>query len=112
MLEHAQDFWPVNSCLGGKDFKMASASPLKLTIEEQVPFTPPRSLRRSLPVPTSSRDLNRSSSIESRSVSSTPGEDEVENGQENIQMNNTSINTSINRGLGGGKKVSKSLLGF
>ena len=81
---------------------MASSSPLKLTVEEQVPFTPPRSLTRSFPGPPSSGELNRSGSIETSSFSSTPGdEDDFENHQENIQINNT----SIIRGLRGGKKV-------
>lgn len=78
---------------------MASSSPLKLTIEEQVPFTPPRSLTRSfIPTPNSG-EITRSGSLDSRSFSSTPGEEEGEN-LENVESSKNS-----NRSTGGEKKV-------
>lgn len=80
---------------------MASSSPLKLTIEEQVPFTPPRSLTRSfIPTPNSG-EITRSGSLDSRSFSSTPGEEEEEG--ENLENIESSKNSS--RSTGGEKKV-------
>lgn len=79
---------------------MASSSPLKLTIEEQVPFTPPRSLTRSfIPTPNSG-EITRSGSLDSRSFSSTPGEEEEGENLENVESSKTS-----NRSTGGEKKV-------